>query len=381
MKIALSALAVSYILSQFFRAYLAVLAPDLAADIGAGPDDLSEASSWFFLAFAAAQIPVGWSLDHFGPRRTAALPFALFGGGGALVVASAQSPVGVELGMALIGLGMSPVLMASYFIILRTYPPAIFASFAGAFVAFGSLGNLFGTIPLAAAVEWIGWRHSMQVVGGLTLIGAASIWIFVRDPERTPGPMSKGGFTELLRMPALWPIMAMILVAYAPAISLRGVWMGPYLEDTFGLTTRQIGWATMGMALAMMVSLLALGPISRVLGRPRTLVVGCSLVSAIGIAALPFAPGVSSAIALFVVIGLLGSTYPLIVSHGMQFVPKHLTGRGTSLLNLFSIGGVSLLQWLAARVYSGSYNPVFWTIAVFLAAGTIVSLFSREKPE
>ena len=57
-------LGLGYILSQFFRAFLAVLSPALRSDIGAGPEDLAFASGLWFFAFAAMQLPVGWALDH-----------------------------------------------------------------------------------------------------------------------------------------------------------------------------------------------------------------------------------------------------------------------------------------------------------------------------
>ncbi|MEO8530774.1 MAG: MFS transporter, partial [Deltaproteobacteria bacterium] len=300
----------SYILSQFFRSFLAVLAPSLELDIGAAADDLSRASAAFFLTFAAAQIPVGWSLDHVGPRRTATLPFAIFGGGGALFVAFAQTPLAVEIGMGLIGLGVAPILMATYFILLRTYPTAAFATMAGMFVGFGSLGNLFGSIPLAEAVETIGWRTAMQIVAGLTLLGAIAIWIFVRDPERVEGQSAKGGFIELLRIRALWPIIIMIAVSYAPSISMRGVWMGPYLKDTFALTTREIGWSTMAMALAMIAALVALGHIDRWFNRKKTLIISCGILNVILFVALPFVPTLGPAIIMFILIGWFGSIYP-----------------------------------------------------------------------
>ncbi len=52
-------LGLAYVLSQFFRAFLAVLAPVLSRDLGVTPDDLAFASGMWFLAFAAMQIPVG----------------------------------------------------------------------------------------------------------------------------------------------------------------------------------------------------------------------------------------------------------------------------------------------------------------------------------
>ena len=52
-------LVLAYVLSQFYRAFLAVLSPVLATDIGAGAEDLAMASGLWFVVFAAMQIPVG----------------------------------------------------------------------------------------------------------------------------------------------------------------------------------------------------------------------------------------------------------------------------------------------------------------------------------
>ena len=95
-------LALSYALSQFYRAFLPVLSPILREDLGATPQDLATASGVWFLVFAAMQIPVGAALDRFGPRWTASILFALGGAGGALVFALAQTPTHITWAMALL---------------------------------------------------------------------------------------------------------------------------------------------------------------------------------------------------------------------------------------------------------------------------------------
>ena len=75
-------LAGAYILSHFYRSFLAVLSPQLTAELGLGPDVLSDALGAWFAAFALAQFPVGSLLDRVGPRWTAASMFAIGAGGG-----------------------------------------------------------------------------------------------------------------------------------------------------------------------------------------------------------------------------------------------------------------------------------------------------------
>src|SRR5690606_12183082 len=77
MKAGIVCLVLAYVLSQFYRAFLAVLTPVLAADLGVTAEDLAAASGLWFLTFAAFQIPVGIALDRIGPRLTTAVIFAV----------------------------------------------------------------------------------------------------------------------------------------------------------------------------------------------------------------------------------------------------------------------------------------------------------------
>ena len=159
MKVGIASLVLAYVLSQFYRAFLAVLTPVLKMELGVTSEDLAAASGTWFLVFAAMQIPVGIALDRFGPRWTTALLFGLFGGGGAMLFAFASGGIEINLAMALIGVGCSPVLMASYYLFARLYPPAIFATLTGIVIGVGSLGNIASSLPLAFAVDLLGWRR------------------------------------------------------------------------------------------------------------------------------------------------------------------------------------------------------------------------------
>ena len=87
----MAALIVAYVLSQFYRVFLAVLSPTLAAELGVGASALGWASAAWFIAFALMQIPLGLALDRIGPRRTAGWLTAAAGGAGALVFAGRKA--------------------------------------------------------------------------------------------------------------------------------------------------------------------------------------------------------------------------------------------------------------------------------------------------
>lgn len=392
MRAGIAVLVAAYVLSQFYRAFLAVLAPVLGVEIGAGADDLAVASGVWFLAFALAQIPVGWALDRIGPRRTAAVLLGIGGAGGAAVFAMAQGPGAVTVAMALIGVGCAPVLMAAYYILARTYPAAVFGTLAGVMIGVASMGNIAASLPLAAAVEAFGWRQTLWVLAGVTGVVALALGLVVRDPPKVDGAAG-GSLMDLLRMRALWPVLAMMAVCYAPAVGLRGLWVGPYYADVFAADAAAIGMATLVMGVAMVLGSFAYGPFERWLGTRKWLILGGNagvLCCLIGLALWPAAGGWGT-LALLAGIGFLGSSYAIVIAHGRAFVPPHLVGRGVTLLNLFGIGAVGLAQFVTGRIHSGldaaggaaavPYQGLFAFFAVVLLAGLVVYAFSQDRTD
>lgn len=50
MRLTIATLTLAYVLSQFYRAFLAVLSPMLTQDLGIPAEVLARASGWWFLA-------------------------------------------------------------------------------------------------------------------------------------------------------------------------------------------------------------------------------------------------------------------------------------------------------------------------------------------
>ena len=392
----IAALAFAYFLSQFYRSFLAVLTPVLESELGATKADFSQASGAWFVAFALMQFAVGVSLDRFGPRRTSAVMLAIGGGGGALVFGLASSPSMLVVAMALIGIGCAPVLMASLFIFAKTFKAARFAVATSWFVALGSLGNVFGAAPLAAASDSFGWRPVILAVAALTLVVALALLVFVRDPERSPDEPAAGvgfgGFGELLRLRVLWPIIPLTAINYAPAVGIRGLWAGPYLTDVFGADSLVIGNVTLFMAFAMVAGSFIYGPLDTVFRTRKWIAVVGNSIGVAVIASLVLLPPATVAMVtfLFVLIGISGASYGLLMAHARAFVPAHLIGRGVTLMNFFSIGGVGVMQFLTGPVVTGStvagdpaaaYQALFALYALMLTLSVIVYLWARDaKP-
>lgn len=390
MKRGLIALLGAYVLSQFYRAFLPVLTPVLAVDIGATPDDLARASGLWFLTFAMMQIPVGAGLDRFGPRWTAAVLFIGGGAGGALAFSLATTPAHVMWAMALIGVGCSPVLMAAYFILARGFSAAVFGTLGGAMIGVGSIGNLAGSAPMAWAVETFGWRGSMTGLAILSLLVGLTLIALVRDPERV-ATHQKGSVLSLLRIPALWPIFALMLVNYVPAASLRGLWAGPYVADVYAADVATIGRVTLVMALAMIVGSFVFGPLERLFQTRKWVIVAGNAMGVLALIALWLMPtqGIWFATVMLALVGISGSTFPVLIAHAKATFPAHLTGRGVTLMNLFGIGGAGIMQFASGAIHtravtdtpSDAYVMLFAVFAGLVAVGLLAYLWSTDRTD
>ena len=395
MRLGIIALLFGYIMSQFYRACLAVLTPVLETEIGASATDLSFASGLWFLTFAVMQFPVGWSLDKYGPRLTASVMLMIGGGGGAAIFAVATSPLHVQIAMAFIGVGCAPVLMASYFIFARAFPAAMFATLGGTLIGIGTMGNLASAAPLAMAASAFGWRESLWALTLITAIIAASIWFFVKDPE---APKSNGddnaqngadGFITIFKIPALWLIAPLLFFSYASAAGLRGLWAGPYMQQIFQLDSSGIGLVTLAMGAGMSVGSFLYGPLDRIFKTRKWVIIVGNAGTFLSLIGLSFWPnlGVATATILLSLVGVFGMSYPLMMAHGRSFIPQHLTGRGVSMLNLCSIAGVGSMQALSSIAYrwgaeqniETGYQALFLFFALPLFLSLLIYVFSQDR--
>lgn len=386
------ALAIAYVLSQFYRSFLAVLTPMLTEDLGASKTDLSMASGLWFVAFALMQFFVGVSLDRYGPRRTASLMLGICAGGGAVLFTVATAPWMMIVAMALIGIGCSPILMSAMFIFAKTFRPNLFAVAASWIMAVGMAGNVIGASPMAAAAEVFGWRGVMAALALITVACAFVLYLVVRDPPQEDGAaVSSGiaGYLEIARLSVLWPILPFLLLNNVISAGIRGLWSGPYLVDVHGADPITIGNVTLFMALAMVAGSLIYGPLDNVFRTRKWVVFFGNLFGIAACTFLAFRPqaDIATVTVAFVVIGVAGGSFGVLMAHARSFFPSHLIGRGVTAMNFFGIGGVGLMQLATGAVVTSStvpddpthaYGALFSFYAIAVGLALAIYLFSRD---
>jgi MFS family permease len=150
------------------------------------------------------------------------------------------------------------------------------------------------------------------------------------------------------------------------------------------------------MGLGMVAGNLAYGPLDRLLGTRKWLVFGGNSVVLAVFLVLALFPALAGwhITALFTAAGVFGASFPMVMAHGRAFLPKHLMGRGVTLLNLFGIGTAGLMQLATGTVHAAfapqtagaaapaaAYSAVFALYAALICVGLVVYLFSKDRTD
>ena len=84
-------------------------------------------------------------------------------------------------------------------------------------------------------------------------------------------------------MRALWPIIPLTALNYAPTTGIRGLWAGPYLADVYGADSLVIGQVTFFMALAMVAGAFIYGPLDTIFKTRKWVAVGGNSLSVLAL--------------------------------------------------------------------------------------------------
>lgn len=343
------AYAVGYFLSYGLRSVNAVIAPELMRDVGISAVGMGMLTSAYFLSFGLFQLPLGMLLDRFGPKRVeagllvvAALGSALFAGGGSLEA--------LAVGRALIGLGVSACLMASFKAFSQWFPAERQASLTATIMVAGGLGALTASVPVEAALPFLGWRGIFWVVAALLLLTAG---LLLTVPDKNPGASDETFFQQMRVLARIygnrdfWRFAPQGALTVGGYMALQGLWAVPWLMEVGGATRSQAAHVLLLMSVAMLLGFLFVATCSSWLGKhgisPMALLtagMGLALLTELAVL-LHLAPPA----ALWPVLGFSFSLGNIAYSQLATRFPIALSGRVNTALNLMVFLGAFGLQW------------------------------------
>jgi MFS family permease len=342
--------AAGYFLSYVFRTVNAVISPELSRDLNLHPSSLGLLTSAYFLAFGAAQIPVGMLLDRYGPRRVEPVLLAI-AGLGALFFAYAETLPGLGLARGVIGLGVCACLMSPLKAIAAWFPRERQASLSGWIMVAGGSGALLATTPLEWALRFTDWRTVFVALAAATLLAAIAIAWRVPDTDK-PAHVADfaeqwSGVGQVFLHPRFWWIAPLAACCIGSFMAIQGLWAVPWLMEVQGETRAGAARHLFCMGVVVLSGYAALGVFGTPLARrgihSRHLFVtgfASAILALAGIVlSLPGSYFWWSLYGLGAAANVLGFT---VLNEGFG---RDLAGRSNTTLNLLMFGGSFLAQW------------------------------------
>jgi len=383
-----------FLLSQFYRASVAVITPDLIRDLSMDTAGLSLISAAFFYSFALMQIPISMYLDGIGPRVSMTV-LSLIAVMGAVMFALGHSLSVLLTGRVLIGIGMACNLMGTLKLITLWYSPRHFGTLSAMVFSLGTVGNLVAATPLVLMVQAMGWRNSFLMIAGINLVLTLLFYLIALDrPESStfleiPKPAStrireiRGNLGSLFREKDYWIISLGTFCRYGIYAAVLSLWAAPFLINVMGISVLSAGNLLFLMSIGMAAGSPVFGWFSDVVLQNRKWVIVFGLV-AMGVdlsllTRLSSDAGMTVLCILFFGFGFFASSGGLMYAHIKERMPAELAGTAMTGINFFTMIGVAIfLQGLGNMMQF--YHPgeslgaaAFTDAFLFCAASLLVT--------
>ncbi len=343
------AYAAGYFLSYGLRSVNAVIAPDLMRELSITAAELGLLTSAYLLAFGLFQLPLGLLLDRFGPRRVEAA-LLLVAAAGCALFAAGTTLATLALARALIGLGVSACLMASFKAFSQWFPAERLPALTATIMVAGGLGALSASMPVEAALPLLGWRGLFFLCAGLLVLAAGFL---LTVPDQAAGGQRESFGQQIRSLGGIygnrifWRFAPQGCLISGGFMAIQGLWAVPWLMEVNGATRSDAAGVLFLMGLAMLAGFVFVATCSGWLAQrkiaPMTLLsagVGLALVVALAIIL-----GLARPVWLWPLLGFSFSLSNIAYSQLTAAFPIAISGRVNTALNLMVFVGAFGLQW------------------------------------
>jgi len=284
----------------------------------------------------------------------------LFAAAGVAIFASSSTLTGLWIGRALIGVGVSACLMAPLKAYRSWYAPERQSQLSSWMLVFGTAGALSTTIPVAAALPFIGWRGVFWLMCVLVIMAATVVFFQLRKVEDDHmaqtiyrGPAADTlSYWQIVSHPYFRRMALLGAVHQGGFMAVQTLWAGPWMMRVLGLSATQTSQALFAFNFCLMLSYVMLSwwAPRRVSyddkpGWPalKVVAIGIGLSILLQLAMLLFPYG--WAWLLWIPFSLLVTVSTLAQTHVSLSFPSTQVGQVNSAYNLALFIGAFSVQW------------------------------------
>ena len=349
--------AFGYFISCLLRAITATLSPVLTSEFNLLAADLGLLAGGYFLGFACMQIPLGYLLDKYGPKKivTSFLLIALIG---IISFALAKSFSGLLISRILIGVGVSACLMAPLTGYRIWYAENQQQRANSWMLMVASLGFLSSTLPVQLLLPSFGWRWIFGGIALLTFLSILFMLLFIPNWNLNKNRVLEnsdktGSLSDVWKNRFFISVIPMGLFNYGGLMAIQTLWAGPWMIRVSGYTPLESATGLFWINVTMLISFFLWGyflPKINSIGfsATRILKLGLPVGFLVMLTIIILGPKAGAFhITMFILSSIfLSVTQPAV---GLSFA-GHSAGKALTSFNLLIFAGTFVMQWLMGFV-------------------------------
>ena len=399
-------LVIGGVVNYLDRSTLSIANTTIAAEFSLGPVEMGLLLSAFSWPYALANLPAGYLVDKFGPKKMfawACVGWSIAGG----LMALANS-FGVMYALrVLLGVTESPFFTAGLKVNQRWFHEKDRAVPVAVVNTGSQIANAIAPPLLVALMLVIGWRGMFIIIAALGFVVVAFWLRFYRDPNvqemvaihgnaegvsSTKKAEEQASWGELFKRSNTW---FMILGAFGIfyTIWVYLTWLPGYLQQQLGFSLSQMGWVAMLPYMCGIAGVLFGGWLSNELikGGMNTIlarkipIAGGAILAAAAVIPAAFVTNVPLFIALLS-IGYFGAQVPIgcLWTLAADVAPSNQVASLGAIQNFGGFIGAAVAPIITGAVLAatGSFTGVFVIGGILLVVGALsYGLFVKDRSQ
>ena len=371
--------------------------PLLKADLNISNAQAGWLMALFFITYTIFQLPAGYLADRFGPRKIITVGALISIIGNFIFSQGSTFPV-LSLGQCVNGFGQAMGWTSALKLIVSWFPRSRRATAIGLFATCVTGGSSVGIRLSGYLGDHFGWQSAFMVPPIMMAAVLLFFWLFVRDHPAEKGLAGFEDEAELEKLidndprPRLIVVLSnrrlwTIAVVYFCFVYVQFgclVWIPAFLQESYTMTVDR---ASTIAALVLLPGVFA-SPIAGFFsdhyfgGRRKPLLLLGMAVLAASTFLLALGVSIMVATGLLAVVGLM-IIMPdiLLAAFPSDILSRKLAATGMGFLTTFTSTAGIITTPLSGKIVDTfhSYEAVFLSFAIAALAGTILTLFIREK--
>ena len=342
--------AFGFFISNLLRSITATLTPVLSSEFDLTAGNLGLLAGGYFLGFSLMQIPAGFLLDKYGPKKVVAylLLIALVS---TISFAFAKSFTGLLISRFFIGVGVAACLMGpltGY----RVWFEEKYQQRANSWMLMvASFGFVISTLPVQILLPMIGWRSIFLLISILILASIILILLFIpswnNNVESQPNK-KKGSLSEVWKSKFFISLMPLAFFNYGGVQAIQTLWAGPWMLNVTGYSPLESATGLFWINITMLFSFMAWGyilPKISSFGIDSIRIVKFGLPLSYIVLFLIIFMGQKAGATMFAVFILSSIVLSLTQPAVALSFPQHLAGKSLTSFNVFIHSGTFFVQW------------------------------------